>query len=149
MWNGDGSLILTASEDGTARVWDAATGEERARLTHDGWVNQATWNGDESLILTASWDGTARVWDAAMGEERFRLAHDDRVTQATWNGDERLILTVSGNTVYQYYTRMEDLLRAACQRALRNMTREEWGRFMKHEPSYRATCPNLPIEEEE
>ncbi len=29
------------------------------------------------------------------------------------------------------------------------MTREEWGRFMKHEPSYRATCSNLPIEEEE
>jgi hypothetical protein len=43
---------------------------------------------------------------------------------------------------------MEDLLKAACQRAPRNMTRAEWARFMKDQ-DYRATCPNLPIVEEE
>lgn len=37
----------------------------------------------------------------------------------------------------------------ANERAPRNMTRVEWGQFMKHEPSYRATCPDLPVEEEE
>ena len=59
--NADGNLILTASDDGTARVWDA-TGQQRFALQHGSQVTQASWNADESLILTASNDGTARVW---------------------------------------------------------------------------------------
>jgi len=43
---------------------------------------------------------------------------------------------------------MKDLLKVACQRAPRNLTRTEWRRFMGNEP-YRATCDNLPLEKEE
>ena len=32
----DGRLLATASYDRTARVWEAASGQERARVTHDG-----------------------------------------------------------------------------------------------------------------
>ena len=35
----DGARVLTASEDGTARLWDAATGAETAVLRgHEGGV---------------------------------------------------------------------------------------------------------------
>ena len=34
----DGTRIVTASQDNTARVWDATTGKELARLGHDGGV---------------------------------------------------------------------------------------------------------------
>ena len=34
----DGRTVLTASEDKTARLWDAASGKELQRLTHDGEV---------------------------------------------------------------------------------------------------------------
>ena len=53
------------SDDGTARIWDAGTGDELVKLAgHTGAVNQATWSRDESKILTPSDDGTARIWDA-------------------------------------------------------------------------------------
>ena len=34
----DGSWLATGSKDGTVRIWDAATGRERAILTgHTAW----------------------------------------------------------------------------------------------------------------
>ena len=99
VWNADESRILTASNDGTARVWDAATGTELTILTgHTDWVNQALWNADESRILTSSGDGTARVWDAESGAELATLVgHVDWVWRAVWDSDENRILTASGD----------------------------------------------------
>ncbi|MBC8726785.1 hypothetical protein F6X37_36610, partial [Paraburkholderia sp. 31.1] len=66
--------VVTASADGTARVWDAATGEVIAKLTgHQGPVFSAAFSPDGQRVVTASADGTARVWDAATGEVIAKL----------------------------------------------------------------------------
>ncbi len=66
----DGERVVTASGDGTARVWDAATGKELAVLRgHEGEVRSAQFSRMGQRVVTASWDDTARVWDAATGEE--------------------------------------------------------------------------------
>ncbi|MCO5189198.1 MAG: hypothetical protein M9918_13525 [Anaerolineae bacterium] len=96
-WNSNESLILTWSDDGTARVWEAGSATPRQTLAHDSYVRGATWNADESLILTWSDDGTARVWEAGSDTPRQTLAHDSWVRGATWNADESLILTWSGD----------------------------------------------------
>ena len=78
-WSPDGHHILTASEDGTAHIWDATTREDtpkpRLTLTHTDWVRAVAWSPDGHHILTASDDGTARIWDATTGEQvRFFIA---------------------------------------------------------------------------
>ena len=51
----DGKSIVTASGDQTARIWDAATGEELRQLTgHTGSVNSAAYSPDGKTIVTAS-----------------------------------------------------------------------------------------------
>ncbi len=66
-FSADGSRIVTASRDGTARVWDAATSREIGALRgHDGHVVFSRFSSDGTRIVTASQDGTARVWDAAV-----------------------------------------------------------------------------------
>src|SRR6516162_3459757 len=61
----DGSRIVTASEDKTARIWDAASAKEIAVLRgHDNYVWSAVFSPDGSRIVTASRDKTARIWDA-------------------------------------------------------------------------------------
>ncbi len=61
------ALVLTASEDGTARLWDAATGEPRtAPLVHQGPV-RTMFSPDGSRVLTVSVDQTARLWDVKTG----------------------------------------------------------------------------------
>ena len=47
-----------------------------------------------------------------------------------------------------WYGYMGGLLEGACQRAPRNMTREEWERLVKDQ-DYRPTSPKLQTVEEE
>jgi len=91
----DGSRIITASSDNTARVWDAATAEEIAILRgHRSSVNSAAFSPDSSLIVTASDDQTARIWDVASAEEIAILrGHESDVTSAAFSPDGRRIVT--------------------------------------------------------
>jgi WD40 repeat protein len=67
----DGRRVITASTDGTARVWDAATGEAvTPALFHGGVARggsthehpQAAFTSDGDRVLVASWAGV-RAWD--------------------------------------------------------------------------------------
>ena len=61
-FNSDGTLVLTAGYDRTARVWDAQTGECLvAHVGHDGAVNAARFLSRGFLLATAGSDRTARV----------------------------------------------------------------------------------------
>jgi len=61
----DGGRILTASQDKTARIWDAKTGALLVTLTgHNRAVASAQFSADGKRVGTALHDKTARVWDA-------------------------------------------------------------------------------------
>jgi WD40 repeat protein len=97
----DGRRIVTASDDKTARVWDAESGKEIVVLkAHEGAVSSASFSPDGCRIVTASKDRTARVWDAGGGtaiavlkaHEIVSDAHED-VTSASFSPDGRRIGT--------------------------------------------------------
>ena len=48
--------------DNTARVWEADTGKEIARMTHDDFVNSVAFSPDGKYVVSGSRDKTARVW---------------------------------------------------------------------------------------
>lgn len=57
-------LILSASNDYTARKWDASNGNSLAILNeHTNNVTMAQFNFDGSRILSSSTDSTAKVWN--------------------------------------------------------------------------------------
>lgn len=62
----DGSRILTASNDKTARLWDATSGKLLATLRHESPVYSAVFGPDGTQILTAT-NESARLWDAISG----------------------------------------------------------------------------------
>ena len=72
----DGKRIVTASEDKTARIWDAATGRPIGEPLegHEKEVTSAAFSPDGKRIVTASEDKTARVWDAETRQADRRAA---------------------------------------------------------------------------
>ncbi len=63
-YSANGKQLISASADGTARVWDLATGTESARCEHQGSAVQAvTCRGEGSDFVTAAADGVFRHWD--------------------------------------------------------------------------------------
>ena len=71
----DGRRVLTASTDGAARAWDAATGRGEPLLEgHARGLRGAAFTLGGAGAVTASIDRTARLWDLATGEAVARIA---------------------------------------------------------------------------
>ncbi|MFS8980799.1 TIR domain-containing protein [Cupriavidus necator] len=93
----DGQRVLTASDDNTARVWDARTGQMTVQLTgHQGPVRSAAFSPNGQRVVTASEDNTARVWDARTGQMIAQLAgHQEAVRSAAFSPNGQRVVTAS------------------------------------------------------
>ena len=73
----DGTRIITASHDKTARLWDALDGRELFVMRgHSAPVTCARFSPDGTRIVTASLDVTVRIWDPSNGREEHVLIHN-------------------------------------------------------------------------
>jgi WD40 repeat protein len=92
-----GRRLLTASSDGTARVWDVHTGAPLTPpLVHEGPLAGAWFSPCGRRVLTAGGDDMARVWDAGTGKPLTSpLRHGAPVTCAAFSPDGRLAVTAS------------------------------------------------------
>jgi WD40 repeat protein len=126
----DGSRIVTASANKTARIWDAATGKEITVLHgHEANVNSAAFSPDGARIVTASHDKTARIWDAPTGTEiAVQRGHESWLNSAAFSPDSARIVTASHDKTARiwdvHFATMSarDLVSEVCLRRLRGLT---------------------------
>src|SRR3989304_2079265 len=70
----DGRSVVTGSWDGTARIWDAATGAfVRTLQGHQGMVYSASFSPDGRSVVTASLDRTARIWECGFTDQSVAI----------------------------------------------------------------------------
>jgi WD40 repeat protein len=90
----DGSLIATASKDGTARLWNAKTGSPlRILAGHKAGLTSVAFSPDGKDVVTASEDHDARFWDLRTGASQVLRWHFGTVSDAQFSPDGRWIVT--------------------------------------------------------
>jgi WD40 repeat protein len=95
----DGEQLVTASNDGTARIWSTRSGAPVAVLRgHRNAVNRAVFSPDGHQVVTASSDGTVRVW--RIRPPRLLLYENHWVLSATFEpGGSRIAVGEEGPAV--------------------------------------------------
>jgi WD40 repeat protein len=71
--------VVTASDDGTIRVWDPITQRQRLLLQHDKWVRDIAVSPDGTHLASSALDDSVRLWDLASGRQIYRLPGHGRM----------------------------------------------------------------------
>ncbi len=93
----EGRMIVTASDDGTARVWSAKTGRSLTVMRgHEGFVTRAAFNP-----LAGSWRPSARTATSGSGRStspvEATLRHGGEVSTAVFDRSGRLVVTAASD----------------------------------------------------
>jgi WD40 repeat protein len=105
-YNRDGSLVLTASGDGTARLW-LPDGTLVHTLASGGPLAGASFSPDGSLVVSASADHTARIWRTATGMPVAILRHGSAVNSASFDGSGSRVVTASTDRTVRVWSAPE------------------------------------------
>lgn len=98
----DGSLVVTASSDGAARIFRVRDGRLIETLRHKGSVTSASFSANGRLLVTGSRDGTARLWTPS-GRPVRRFQHGAPVLDAAFSPDSQVLVTIAGDaTVHEW-----------------------------------------------
>lgn len=79
----DGTRLLSASLDGTARVWDVATRTPMIILRSDGAMYHAAVSHDGTRVVTVS-GAKAQLWDTTTGTAVRAFSHDKEAFVRVW-----------------------------------------------------------------
>lgn len=103
----DGTLVLTASEDNLARIWDATMGKTLGvPMVHNDFVSSGSFSPDSSTVLTSSWDGAVRLWESETGQlVKTIVKHGNSVVLAKFSPSGKQIVSASTDgMVYVFST---------------------------------------------
>ncbi|KAF5834708.1 WD40-repeat-containing domain protein [Dunaliella salina] len=92
-----GSSFVSASADGTARLYNTNTGVcAHTLIGHEGEISKVAYNPQGTRVITASSDKTSRIWDTQTGEcLQILEGHQDEIFSCAFNYEGDFIITGS------------------------------------------------------
>jgi hypothetical protein len=141
-WSPDGERLVAMSRLGAVRAWEAASGAAMWRWQPRGHDVIALEWSETGLRLTCIYaQGGFAVLDARSGGvvDEFQQEGEQPLPLkgyiALARVEEAGMLRLQGG---------DALRQTACARLSRNLTRDEWARYVGPDAPYRRTCPDLP-----
>jgi hypothetical protein len=92
----DSRLVVTASGDSLAKVWDVNSGNMvQALKGHSSHVFSAQFSPNNRRVVTAGGE-TAKIWEVSTGTQiKMLIGHSKRVSSAAYSPDGSVIVTTS------------------------------------------------------
>lgn len=144
----DGKRIYSGSADESLRIWDADTGEPVGEPLegHRRWVTSVDVSPDGRHLVSGSWDRTLRLWHAETGVPVGRPleGHTDAVQWVAFRNKGQLIHSASRNGALHLWAGPARWPGMLCGKLTRNMSREQWTRWVSKDIDYLPQCPDLP-----
>ena len=82
----DSKKMASISWDKTARIWDAASGEQLANFTlTEGYPKAVTFSGDGKSLIVGSSSGQFYIWNLISKEAQIVNAHSDQINYLAYN----------------------------------------------------------------
>jgi len=141
-FSADDRFVLTASLDGTARLWDVETLQEIQRFTTpEGGITAVAFSPNGRLVATGGDDDKVRLWDVATGQQvRVLAGHEGPVFTLDFSPDGRLVASASEDqTVRIWHIDINYAIQLVCEQLTRDFTPAE--REAYNIPDDEPTCP--------
>jgi WD40 repeat protein len=98
----DGKYVVTASSDGTARLWDLEGNQLQVFEGHGGAVKSALLSPGGQYLITGSEDNTARVWNLNGIRVYEFKGFNDIIHFASFSPDGKYVLIAPAKGPAQY-----------------------------------------------
>jgi WD40 repeat protein len=138
-------LRLVAAGDGTnvARVFDLGNPEATPRdlRGHDQHVRDVAITNDGRCVAVSSEDSTIHLWDLDQSEPVVLSVVNGSAGRVVFRGNQLLAISESG--LHRWNLDLDAVIALAGTSASRNLTPDEWNRFLFGTPQ--ATFPDLDL----
>jgi len=92
----DSAHLVSASGDGTAKIWDLASHQPACTISNSEGINYAEFSPNGSQVVTASRNTTTEVWDAKQCRKvSGPMLHKNSVNTAHFSPSGNLIITAA------------------------------------------------------
>jgi tetratricopeptide (TPR) repeat protein len=128
------------------QIWDLESNGRLSQIWHSDCILTIDISADSRLLATSGCDRRVRVWELSTGVELANLPHPDPVKRIRFLGNGRTL--VSGDArgvVREWLLDPDQLQERACAQLKRNLTAQEWDRYLGASEPYAKTCDALPI----
>lgn len=129
-------LLAIGGSSSDVLLWDFGTNLVRRLDKHRAPVTTLAFSPDGTILASGSFDYDVILWDVASGEPGVPLTGSSNpVTSLAFDPTgNRLASAGSEGPLMVWDIGYDSLRRRACQVAGRNLTRDEWDRFLRDEP---------------
>jgi len=154
----DGKLLATGGKsDATIRLWDPEAPETPSIVLgrHDSDITRVRFSPDGKQLASASDDRSVRLWNVEMpGALPIVLSgHTDRIGALVYSPDGKQLVSAGHDNKIRVWdlthplnaSTTQEIAEMICRKVWRNLTIDEWHKFVSIEFPYERTCPNLPI----
>jgi RNA polymerase sigma factor (sigma-70 family) len=96
-FSSDGATVASGRCDGSVKVWDVHTGEEKVVFRgHSARARGVAFSPDGKLLASCGWDNTVRLWDLASRKEKATLTgHKGWVWAVAFSADSQTLASAS------------------------------------------------------